>query len=324
MKINILIPCGVLNGSIIEIDRFKRFKLQLENISKIPDKTQNINWFFCEFGNENKLEKTIKKIVPFANYIFYKSNEKFNQIDCWNYSINIMGDFDFVIFSHSDILFSNNLYNILNKRLIDKNKNYYSFRLNAFVNDLNILNNELKDYNINCSDLGLEYLCDLKNIEYKEKFQIKGYCDIVVDSSFKQTIGSNILFKENNQIPESFICLSKDNIFKLNLNSNASYHNDVVIRDLSILKDIKFEWVHDDICLIHMLGLDLYKSPENDFDSTLKIIQQYKELSHFGVFRFHPNYIPYLKNLDLNKVYKYRKKDTFRDKTFEQELIKLL
>lgn len=327
MKIDIIIPCGITDiKNEIEIDRFKRFKLQLQNIKEIPNKPDNINWTFCEFGTDSRLEKTIKNYLPNANYCFYNSSDKFNQITCWYVSKNFLSNSDFLIFSHCDILFSKNLYDVLNRRINNKNCNYYSFRMNSFVNDLSILDNELISYEINCSDMGMEYVQKSNGEQYTEKFNVKSYLPIHIDSMLNQNPNSDYFIKENNQISESFICISRETFEKLDLSPEASYHNDVVVRDLSIICGLSHEWIHDEICLIHMLGKDLYKASSDDFDTTLKILEHYPELAHFGLFRFHPNYIPYIlkSRLNVQNIYdNYITKDIYRNQTFEKELKQL-
>lgn len=328
MKINIIIPCGIMDlKDEIEIDRLKRFQLQLQNIKEIPNKTDNINWIFCEFCIDNpKLENTIKQYLPDAKYCAYRSKNKFNQIACWYFVNSNFSDYDFSIFSHSDILFSKNLYTVLNKRIKDKNTNYYSFRMNTFINNINVLDLELGQQQITVDDLGMKYILESNNIEYINSFNVNTYRPIKIDSMLNQKQLSDYFVKENNQISESFICLSKESFKKLDLSPDVSYHNDVVVRDLSIIAGIKYEWIHDEICLIHMLGKDLYKSISDDFDTTFEILKYYPELAHFGLFRFHPKYIPFIveNKLNVKAIYEnYITKDIHRNKTYEKKLKEL-
>ena len=63
------------------------------------------------------------------------------------------------------------------------------------------------------------------------------------------------------------MCLSKHTWDKLSINRETSYHNDVVIRDLSALNNIKHEWLNNELIFIHMRGIDdSLKSIEKDFE----------------------------------------------------------
>jgi hypothetical protein len=299
-KINIIVSCGFLNiKDNIEVDRFSRFKLQLQNIKQLGEIPENIKWTFAEFGDkENNMHDLIRQYIPNCNYTFVmkKENERFNQVKLWETSINEFPS-DFYIFVHSDILFSKNFYEALNKRIVDEDKNYYAFRYNCYeiYDILNILNNSIEIRNLQCDDYGFKYILDKNKKRY----------DNVFPSMVFKNPGFNIN-QNAGQIPQSFICVSDKNIKKFDLNKmkDFSYNNDTIIRDLSVVYNINHEWVNNDLILIHLQGLDdMLKSNEKEYETTLSIIKNYNELSHFGMFRFHKDNIPYLNKQESKFIY---------------------
>lgn len=295
-KINIIISCGLLSlTDPIEIDRYKRFILCLEYNSKIeiPD---NINLIFAEFGEEPRLRDVISKYYNGKHkYLFYSSKDKFDQVELWKASLLTWTDFDFAGFLHSDIVLTNNFYNVLNKRLNNENTNYYGTRFHLY-NNLNKLNlNKIKFDWIECNDYGFKYILDINNKGdwYSDRMKISYY-----DSNIPGII------QNPSQIPSAFICLSKKSLYKINLDRIISYHNDVMIRDFSIMEGINFEWINDEIIFLHLNGKDdELKTLSADYEMTKKIIKKYSELSYYGFFRFRNDFIPYIQNIDKKFIF---------------------
>jgi hypothetical protein len=290
-KINIVISCGLLSVTDpIEIDRFRRFKAQLENINDIGY-NENIKWIFCELGKQPKLESTIKNKVPFAKYIYYNS-EKFNQINIWKYVENVYNDYDFIIFSHSDILFSKNLNEALNSRITNPEKNYYAFRFQT-NNPYAKIPTACFEHTFEKEDYGYRYILEKFGKKYNTKYK-----SLVVDSSD--------IAQYANSVPESFMCISKKNIQKIFpvLYPEVNFNNDVVIRDLSVTLGIESEWINDSIILVHMRGIDDNTDKESgNIECHYQIIQKYPELQHYGLWKFENRFIPFLQKEECKFVY---------------------
>jgi hypothetical protein len=317
-KINIIIPCGLLNiVDPVEIDRFVRFKLQLESISRINYPLNNIQYTFVEVGEKPRLAETIKKTLPFSKYLFYdKHMFGFNQIVLWNNAIETFPDFDFYVFSHSDILFPKNLHEVLNRRLVDEDKNYYAFRYNfnykpltQIATNKSILQtlDETPTTKAEQSsvDYGYKYILDTYKMPFNFKLNYLKFFNLPEMFQIQQ---------EPKWIGESFTCVSKKNFYKLKLQPILSYNNDVAIRDLSVINGIQSEWLNNELIILHMLGLDdsgefFYKKDRKNFEILPDILGKYPELAHWGLFRFQKDNIPYIKGLDVKFIYNEYIKD---------------
>lgn len=302
-KISIIIPCAILDtNNKIEIDRFSRFQEQLRNIASIPNKPDNIRWVFIEvYETKPLLRDTISKFVPNSICFEHKKpvEQKFNQVKLWyDYVDRANSDGwedDFIVFTHSDILFSKNLYKVLNSRVIDKSKNYYAFRYDTMKRDREITNNEVGIRELPCSDYGFDYILEHHGFSPTNS---------IISAYYINT--DTIVNIQPKQIPESFMCISLDNFKRFDREklTVGTYHNDVVIRDLSVVYGIKHEWLNDELVLLHMRGLDdMNKTVKSDYNTTEEIIKNIPELQHFGMFRFHPRFLPYMKTIDKRYIY---------------------
>ncbi len=300
-KINIIVPCGILDiKDRIEVDRYARFLKMLTHIQSLGKTPSNINWVFAEFGEKNRVHTAIRKYTD-GNYIFCErhNNEPFNQVKLWEDAIRAFPA-DFHIFTHSDILFSKDLYEVLNKRIKEKNKNYYAFRFAVATpeNILDIFNEPQVLTTLQCEDVGMKYVLEKMNKQYINKFPAR---------VFHSEVGKKFPINQTpNQIPQSLICLSDETLKKFDFEKLKllSYNNDTIIRDLSILYGIEHEWVNDDLIVLHMHGLDdMIKSNGKEYETVLNVVKTYPELSHAGVFRFHKDNIPYLDKDETKKIY---------------------
>lgn len=150
-----------------------------------------------------------------------------------------------------------------------------------------------------CHDYGLKYVMDTYNKTYDPKLKYLKLTQVPLSVQIQQ---------EPKQIGESFMCISKTNWEKLQLDPVLSYNNDVAIRDLTVIKGIDFEWLNDDMIIYHMLGLDdeginFERKDKANFTVLIDILSRHPELSHWGLFRFQKENIPYLWNLDSKKIY---------------------
>jgi hypothetical protein len=275
----IIVPCALLSKSKEEIERFQSFRFMLDRINSIKNQPKNIKWVFCEtYIDTPKLEKTIisrvKNLQINKNFLYCSlQNNAVDQIKIWNYVVANF-EFDFVIFTHSDILFSSNLYDVINSRIIDIDKNYYAFRfdITKYQNFGNI--DDIKKQKINdFYDFGFKYVKDTVGLKY---------C-----SYFEMAVPSQLSIYSPKHIPESFIAMSKKSFNRIGASEFISYHNDVLVRDISAINRIDEEWLNDELILLHLRGIDdAKKTIEKDNQIQQQIIEKYPQLWFYSLFRY--------------------------------------